>query len=248
MWAEGGTEVFTYQITDGDGDPDTATLTITVPASPNEPPVVRGSSVNVSEEGLAGGHPDTAGTPDTTNSATASGSVFVSDPDGDALTVTLGIPSGTFTSGGTTFVWTLSNGGHTLTGTAGGDTVITITIDNAGGYNVTLSGPVDHPANAGEQGLGITVPVNVSDGEASTPTSISVTIEDDSPVVTPEVLANATVVLDETATTSTAPTINTGIYAKGNDPDVGTEPSLRPRAGDRDSNAHLRDGKLRRLP
>ena len=32
---EGGTDVFTYQITDGDGDVDTATLTITVPADPN---------------------------------------------------------------------------------------------------------------------------------------------------------------------------------------------------------------------
>ena len=27
----GGTDVFTYQLTDGDGDTDTATLTITVP-------------------------------------------------------------------------------------------------------------------------------------------------------------------------------------------------------------------------
>ena len=52
---EGGTDVFTYQITDGDGDVDTATLTITIPADPNEPPLAEGDSINVSEEGLPNG-------------------------------------------------------------------------------------------------------------------------------------------------------------------------------------------------
>ena len=70
----GGKDVFTYQIIDGDGDPDTATLTITVPDQ-NDPPIVSGSTINVSEEGLADGNPDGAGTPDTTDDARQSAAV-----------------------------------------------------------------------------------------------------------------------------------------------------------------------------
>ena len=218
MCSTGGNDVFTYQLTDGDGDTSTATLTITVPQV-NTPPDVRGSEVSVSEEGLVGGNKDTTGTPDTTDSRTASSSVFVHDADGDALTVTLGVPAGTFTSGGETITWALSNGGQTLTGSADGNTIITVTIHNDGTYDVALSGPVDHAPDAGEQALGITVPVSVSDGIATVPTTIGISIEDDSPVVNPVVDAEATVTLDETGPAA-ASTISTGAIVKGDDPDV----------------------------
>jgi hypothetical protein len=192
----GGTDTFTYQLTDGDGDTSTATLTISVPQI-NQAPEVRAADVSVSEEGLVGGNQDTTGNPDTTNLASNGGTVFINDPDGDATTATLGIPSGSFTSGGTPVVWAVSGDGHTLTGTAGGDPVVTITIDDSGHFNVALSGAFDDPAANVEDSIGFDVPVQVSDGIATVSTSISVTVEDDSPVVS-NVAAGAGVTLDET--------------------------------------------------
>ena len=55
-------------------------------------------------------------------------------------------------------------------------------IDTAGAYAVTLSAPIDHP-DAGEDALGLIIPVDVSDGTATVSTMITITIEDDSPVV-----------------------------------------------------------------
>jgi Ca2+-binding RTX toxin-like protein len=57
-----------------------------------------------------------------------------------------------------------------------------VTVDNAGHYTVTLDGPVDHPVANVEDIKTFTVPVNVSDGIATTPTTLSITIEDDSPL------------------------------------------------------------------
>jgi hypothetical protein len=198
----GGTDTFTYQLTDGDGDTSSATLTISVPQI-NQAPEVRAADVNVSEEGLVGGNQDSTGNPDTTNLASNGGTLFINDPDGDATTATLGIPSGSFTSGGTPVVWAVSDGGHTLTGTAGGDTVITITIDDSGHFNVALSGAFDDPAANVEDSIGFDVPVQVSDGLATVSTSINVTVEDDSPVVS-NVATGAGVTLDETAAGSLA--------------------------------------------
>ena len=56
-----------------------------------------------------------------------------------------------------------------------------MTINNAGVYTVTLNGPIDHPNTSAEDIKTIALPVNVSDGIATTPTTLSVTIEDDSP-------------------------------------------------------------------
>ena len=125
---DGVDDVFTYQATDGDGDTSSATLTITVPDS-NLPPTVDGSAVNVSEEGLAAGIPDNSGNPDTTNDASVSGNIGISDPDGDATTVALGVPAGSYTSGGVAVVWAVSSDGHTLTGTAGGEPVDVLNYD-----------------------------------------------------------------------------------------------------------------------
>ncbi|HEX8027051.1 MAG TPA: DUF5801 repeats-in-toxin domain-containing protein, partial [Vicinamibacterales bacterium] len=191
------TEVFTYTLTDGDGDVDTATLTITIIGT-NDAPTIGSSAVAVSEEGLEGvGIPDNSGSDDTTNSATASGTVPVADADGDSLTVTLstsGLPN--LTSNSVPIVWAVSNGGHTLTGTAGGETIIQIVIQDDGDYTVTLSGPVDHANPAIEDDLSFDIAVSVSDGaETTTGGKITVTIEDDSPVVTgqgaqPQLLAD----------------------------------------------------------
>src|SRR5207302_7104726 len=62
---------------------------------------------------------------------------------------------------------------------------ITTTITDAGAYNVTLNGPIDHPVANQEDIKTFTVPVTVSDGHTTTPTTLSVTIEDDSPKAEP---------------------------------------------------------------
>ena len=99
--------------------------------------------------------------------------------------MTLGAPSTPLTSGGVTIAWTLQNGGHTLVGKAGATTIITATITDAGAYTVTLTGPIDHPLANQEDNKTFAVPVTVSDGHTTTPTTLSVTIEDDSPKAEP---------------------------------------------------------------
>ena len=168
------------------GNPGNATTTQTVQV--NGAPVITSgaAAARVSEEGLANGVPDTlpAGL-DTTNSTSASGTITATDVDGDALTMSLGTPSASLTSGGVAIAWTLQDAGHTLIGKAGTATIITATITDAGTYNVALSGPIDHSTANQEDNTTFTVPVIVSDGHTTTPTTLSVTIEDDSPKAEP---------------------------------------------------------------
>ena len=168
------------------GNPGNATTTQTVQV--NGAPVITSgaAAARVSEEGLANGVPDTlpAGL-DTTNSTSASGTITATDVDGDALTMSLGTPSASLTSGGVAIAWTLQDAGHTLIGKAGAATIITATITDAGTYNVALSGPIDHSTANQEDNTTFTVPVIVSDGHTTTPTTLSVTIEDDSPKAEP---------------------------------------------------------------
>jgi len=89
------------------------------------------------------------------------------------------------TSGGVSIAWTLQDAGHTLIGKAGTATIITATITDAGTYNVALNGPIDHSTANQEDNTTFTVPVIVSDGHTTTPTTLSVTIEDDSPNAEP---------------------------------------------------------------
>ena len=117
---------------------------------------------------------------DTTDSKTATGTISASDADGDALTWTLGSPGSALTSGGQPVTWS-GQGTGTLVGSVGATTILTVTINNAGHYNVTLSGPIDHPDHTSEDVKTIDVPVNVYDGHTTTTTTLSANIEDDSP-------------------------------------------------------------------
>ena len=99
--------------------------------------------------------------------------------------MTLGTPSGSFTSQGDPINWVVTNCGHTLVCYTGADPasnhVIEVTIANDGTYTVTLLDQFDHPDDTIEDGLSLTIPVSVSDGELTTPTTIVVVVEDDSP-------------------------------------------------------------------
>jgi T1SS-143 domain-containing protein len=184
------TRTISYQVDDGSAQNNLSNVvTATVAVTPvNDAPVITSgaAAVAVSEEGLPNGVPDTLpNILDTTNSPTASGMITASDADGDPLTMTLGAPSTPLTSGGVMIAWTLQNGGHTLVGKAGATTIITATITDAGAYTVTLTGPIDHPVANQEDIKTFTVPVTVSDGHTTTTTTLSVTIEDDSPKAEP---------------------------------------------------------------
>jgi T1SS-143 domain-containing protein len=182
----GGVDQFVYTVEDGDGDYSTTTLDITVN---NVSGAVGTDSTTVSEEALPTGNHDLGGADgDSGNDVTQTqGQISLTDSDPTATFVTsLGIPSGIYTSDGVQIVWTLSNNGQTLTGTAGnsGPTIITVTIDNSGNWTTTLSGPLDHPTGNGENALLITVPVDATDnhGNIAAPGSLAVTVEDDTPV------------------------------------------------------------------
>ncbi|MEN8716961.1 MAG: DUF5801 repeats-in-toxin domain-containing protein, partial [Verrucomicrobiales bacterium] len=165
----------------------------------NSPPVVGDLDLRVSEEGLKGGIPDSAGSSDTTNASSVSGTLVISDPDGDSLTVTLTSPAdGILSSNGNPVVWS-GDGTSQLIGTAGGQVIITIKVDNGGNYSVELGGPLTHAVAGLEDETSFTVGVVVSDGGESTEAEIDVTVEDDSPVTDIETTGELeALVVDET--------------------------------------------------
>ena len=175
-------EVFTYTTRDAAGATSSTTLSFTITGT-DDAPIAGSASARLSEEGLSGANADTAGATDTTNSTSASGSIALSDIDNASLTVTLGAPASALTSGGTAITWLASNGGHTLTGSAGAKTIVTATIDDSGNYTLTLSGPVDHSDTSAEDVKSFGIVVNVSDGITSASGTLTVGIEDDSPVI-----------------------------------------------------------------
>ena len=186
------TDSFTYTASDGTAI-DTATVTITIFGT-NDAPSVTGSAVAVSEEGLPGGNTDdnpvAPAEADTTNSATANGSITITDADtNDTFTVKLGIPTQTLHTpdGLTALTWQLSLDGHTLKGFSSdsNNPEVLVTIDDQGHYTVTLGGPVQHTNTTLEDLASFVVPVLVNDGTTTTTQSngITVSIEDDSPVL-----------------------------------------------------------------
>ena len=173
------TEIFTYTMRDAAGTTSTSTLTVTIQGT-NDAPVVGTATSTLSEEGLPGGIPDTLGTSDTTNAVTASGTISIADVDNSNFAVTLTAPIG-LTSAGQAIAWT-GGGTNTLIGKVDSTTIITVAINNTGAYTVTLSGPIDHPAKGVEDVLSFGVGVNVSDGAATTTSTLTINVEDDSPL------------------------------------------------------------------
>ncbi|UTV28636.1 Ig-like domain-containing protein [Photobacterium atrarenae] len=173
-----GPAQFDYTVVDEYGQQDSATVTLNV-VDTNDAPTVSAATVTVSEEGLAQGIEDGQGLPDTTDSPVASGKLTISDPDSSDLSVTLTAPTVALTSGGQAIEWSGDNT-NVLVGSVDGQPVIEISIDDEGNYDVTLSGPVDHPVQ-GEDRLAIEVGVNVHDGELTGQSTLTIQVEDDAP-------------------------------------------------------------------
>jgi large repetitive protein len=203
-------DIFTYNITDGT-TPASATLTISVFGT-NDAPVVGSAIAVVSEEGLSGGIVDTVGSPtDTTNSITATGTISITDIDNEPSTVTLGNPGSVLTADGLPVTWT-GIGTNLLIGSVGATEVIRIAITNTGSYTVTLSQSIDHPTINAEDIGTFTVPVSVSDGTATVGTTLSITTEDDSPIVAASAPAANILTVDETTLATNATANFSGLF------------------------------------
>jgi T1SS-143 domain-containing protein len=171
----------TVVVNDGTVDSNTATTTITV----NVTPIIVDAAANVSEEGLPGAVSDTTGVPtDTTNAATVSGTMSISDASGIA-SVSVSGPGG-LTSGGVAVTWSgsFAGGVYTLNGSAGATPVATLTLDTAGAYTFTLLAPLDHPLSDVEDilALGFTVTATDIHSNVSTPGTLTINVEDDMPL------------------------------------------------------------------
>ncbi len=177
----------TFSVQDTAGAFDSSPNTLRFDVTPvNDAPQVAGDIAIVSEEGLSGGLKDTTGAVDTADARIFSGSVRVTDIDGDLTTVSLVSPSTTLTSGGQVLQWTGSDTG-VLVGAVGGVEVLRIAINSTGQYTVTLSRPLDHPVKNQEDVLSFDIGVKATDGRATTTGVLSVRIEDDSPVASSSV-------------------------------------------------------------
>ena len=180
---EGNTITVTATVTDiagntGPSGSDSAVLETAAPAVIN-------ATANVSEEGLSGAASDMTGTPaDTTNAATVSGTISISDASGISSVAVSG-PAG-LTSGGVAVTWSgsFAGGVYTLTGMAGTTTVATLTLDTAGAYTFTLLEPFDHPVADAEDILALGFSVTATDIHAntSTPGTLTINVEDDMPL------------------------------------------------------------------
>ncbi|TVO97743.1 retention module-containing protein [Shewanella algae] len=187
--AVGETITLSFDVTvdDGNGGTDTDTVTVTITGT-NDAPMLTTTNVTVSEEGLPYGLPDSHGSSDTTDSATANGTIQLQDVDGDALTISLTPPSG-ITSGGQAVTWQWDAAAHTLTGSVGNLTVMTVVLTPPAGngsgdwdYQVNLLEPIDHPDTNMEDVSDLTFGVSVDDGNGGTVSgSFVVSIEDDAP-------------------------------------------------------------------
>ena len=223
-------EEFNYSMRDADNDRSNAKLTIEI-IGQNDVPVIKvDAKAVVSEEGLVGANPDTDGDTDTTDSKTFTGNINATDVDHDAeLTYELtGVPNEQLTSNGQEVTWSLDTKSNTLTGKlANGTPIIDLVLDvNSGKYTVTLHGPVDHSNTSKEDTLDFKVPYQVKDEHnTSANGNITVTIEDDSPILVKD---GETIVLDEKylefgSVTDTIKTMATGTLQVDWGADKGSE-------------------------
>ncbi|HSI44993.1 MAG TPA: retention module-containing protein [Methylophilus sp.] len=166
--------------------------------------LVNGSKDHVSEEGLPGGIKDNTGNTDTTDSAEATGAFTLNGSSAGAVW-TLTVPTEALTSGGVAVIWTLSDGGKTLTGLAGNEKVLTVTINDSGEYKIVLNGQVDHPTANVEDTVLANVGVKVVVNGVTQTTKIPVTIEDDAPVA-----PGGTVTVNNANTANVAPVATVG--------------------------------------
>ncbi|CDF85317.1 hypothetical protein PKB_3988 [Pseudomonas knackmussii B13] len=151
------------------------------PVAVDNSPSAPSDSAALSEGGLPGGIPD-GGASESTTTTGSLGYSFGADGPGSFTWGTAGLP--TLTSGGQPVTYSVSPDGHTLTGSANGQPVFTLTLTdvNTGAFQLVLQQPLDHPVHGVEDSLTLNVPYTVTDGNG-TPASgnLNVSIKDDTP-------------------------------------------------------------------
>ncbi len=174
----GAVPVASCTVSDGRGQVSVSTLTLSI-TPVNDAPTLRGTTLTLSEEGLAQGRPESG----ETTATQAGGRLQFSDVDSSALSFTLSAPTALLSSGGVALSWSGDgSAARPLVGSAAGQAVISATIDAEGRYSVTLHAPLDHPVRGQEDALTLSLGVQISDGQSSSSASIDVTVRDDSPV------------------------------------------------------------------
>ncbi|WP_394140138.1 Ig-like domain-containing protein, partial [Vibrio chagasii] len=163
------TETIDYKAEDSsDLESSTAQVTIETESIVKPSPEVTSVSRDVSEDVSA------------TQSVTGNIDVLYAD------SITLQEPSESYTSNGHGITWISSNAGQTLVGSANGSVVVTATIDDAGNYDLSLSGPVDHlDGNTPLDQMSIDIGVVASNSNGSQTGTISLSIADDTPIAQP---------------------------------------------------------------
>jgi T1SS-143 domain-containing protein len=136
---------FNVTATDNDGDSTGGVINVTV--NDDSPISTGGQAGTVEEDNLPGGIDENAGF-----NLTTSGSIginFGADGPGDVSTISG--PVG-LTSGGDPVTYSFDAATNTLTGSAGGNPVFTLSINpQTGQYSFTLAGPLDHPPSGGDE-------------------------------------------------------------------------------------------------
>ncbi|MAO90179.1 MAG: hypothetical protein CMM81_01470, partial [Rhodospirillales bacterium] len=199
----GGADVsddFTYTLTDGDGDSDTATVHLVIGDDgpeisfpTDEGPQAIGSGL-VDEDDLSMDAGDSVDGSDGSSASSITRPVDIDfGEDGPATTdpvqleITPELTNFGLKSGGETVTYTLSNDGMTITGSANGATVLTMSLSGNAtdgfGYTFDLVGPLDHAQGQAENLIeNIPFGLVATDGDGSVAKgSIEIDVRDDVP-------------------------------------------------------------------
>ncbi|MEC9268491.1 MAG: Ig-like domain-containing protein [Pseudomonadota bacterium] len=202
------TEGFTYTITDNDGDSSSAVQaftitddgpTITPPTPPTTPPTgdendpsIGAGEFLVDEDDLGSESGDLVTGSDGSQDSSTSGTLDIDGGADGIASVMLSIPQGlidmNLTSGGTPVTYTLSQDGQSITGSAGGESVFTLTLSgnptDGYGFNFDLTGVLDHPTGQGQNVINdLPFDITVTDGDGGTATAtLQIDVVDDVPV------------------------------------------------------------------
>jgi len=172
--APGQGATFTYRLVDFDGDKSVVDANHgTVTIDTNGVPTITGSSVTTDDTNLSGGAQTVAGT-------YTFG--FGGDGQGAGGITNTGYTGPALTSHGQAVTVTLA--GNTYTGTAGGVTIFTMTVNTNGTYSFTQFEQLDHPnANDPNDALNLAFGVRITDatGDVANATLTAV-VRDDGPV------------------------------------------------------------------
>ncbi|MGZ9724314.1 VCBS domain-containing protein [Rhizobium miluonense] len=167
--ASGDTDQFTYTVTDMNGKTDQATLTFNIA---DDTPTLTGTGISatLSDDGVVTAADHSAATTAELTSLVNSGAD--SPLTWSANTVAAGTSSDTLTGGtGLTYngvaITLASTDGHTITGSAGGDTVFTLTVDGSGHATFVLDKVFD---GANDQTLDFSQYVKATDSDGDSVT------------------------------------------------------------------------------